>query len=41
MWVDVKSRGPGWRKRLKEGFDAMNALYPECAFAETIERVTV
>ena len=40
MWVDVNERGPGWRRRLKEGFEAMNTLYPECAFASTIERVT-
>ena len=40
MWMDVNSRGPGWRKRLKEGFDATNALYPECGFATRIEQVT-
>jgi hypothetical protein len=33
MWADVNSRGPGWRKRLKQGFDAMSTLYPECDFA--------
>ncbi len=40
MWVDVNSRGPGWRKRLKEGFDATHTLYPECAFAQRMERAT-
>ena len=38
MWVDVNSRGPGWRKRLKQGFEAMNALYPECDFAARMNR---
>jgi hypothetical protein len=32
-WTDVNSRGPGWRRRLKEGFDAMNTLYPAYTFA--------
>jgi len=40
MWMDVNNRGPGWRKRLKEGFDATNALYPECGFTTRIEQVT-
>lgn len=25
MWADVNSRGPGWRKRLKQRFEAMYA----------------
>lgn len=33
MWTEVNRRGPGWRKRLKEGFDATNAVYPECDLA--------
>ena len=40
LWVDVNSRGPGWRKRLKEGFETMNALYPECDFADRVGRAT-
>ena len=40
MWSDVNQRGPGWRKRLKEGFDAMNTLYPECKFATRIAQAT-
>jgi hypothetical protein len=40
MWTDVNSRGPDWRKRLKEGFDAMNTLYPECAFAARMAQAT-
>jgi hypothetical protein len=40
MWSDVNSRGPGWRKRLKEGFDAMNAQYPACTFATRMAQAT-
>jgi hypothetical protein len=40
LWADVNSRGPGWRKRLKEGFETMNALYPECDFADRVGRAT-
>ena len=40
MWVDVNARGPGWRKRLKEGFEVMASLYPDCDFAERIRRAT-
>lgn len=36
MWVDVNSRGPGWRKRLKQGFEAMDAAYPEYDFAARV-----
>lgn len=38
MWLDVNARGPGWRKRLKEGFQAMTGLYPECEFQERLDR---
>lgn len=40
MWVDVNSRGPGWRKRLKQGFEAMSAAYAECEFAARMGRAT-
>ncbi|MDP3652277.1 MAG: GSU2403 family nucleotidyltransferase fold protein [Rhodoferax sp.] len=40
MWIDVNSRGPGWRKRLQEGFDAMHALYPQCDFPKQIHAAT-
>ena len=40
MWTDVNNRGPGWRKRLKEGFGAMNALYPACTFATRMAQAT-
>lgn len=36
MWIDVNRRGPGWRKRLQEGFDAMHALYPACDFPKRV-----
>jgi hypothetical protein len=32
MWVDVTARGPGWRKRLNEGFKMMATLYPDSDF---------
>lgn len=40
MWADVNSRGPGWRKRLKQGFEAMDAAYAECEFAVRMGRAT-
>lgn len=40
MWTDVNQRGPGWRKRLKQGLVAMNTAYPECDFAARIGRAT-
>ncbi len=38
MWQDVNARGPGWRKRLQEGFQVMTALYPACDFGKRLER---
>ncbi len=32
MWVDVSARGPGWRKRLNQGFKVMTVLNPDCDF---------
>ena len=40
MWTDVNNRGPGWRKRLKQGFETMNTLYPECDFAARMDQAT-
>lgn len=40
MWIDVNSRGPGWRKRLQQGFDAMHTLYPECDFPKRVRAAT-
>lgn len=39
MWLDVSARGPGWRKRLNEGFNVMATLYPECDFQRRLDRV--
>ena len=38
LWKDVNARGPGWRKRLQEGFQVMTALYPACDFSKRLER---
>ena len=38
MWGDVTARGPGWRRRLKEGFGMMVGLYPGCDFFGRLER---
>lgn len=32
LWLAVKERGPGWRRRLDQGYKAMIALHPECDF---------
>ena len=40
LWQDVNARGPGWRKRLQEGFQVMTALYPACDFGRRLERAT-
>lgn len=39
MWMDVSARGPGWRKRLNEGFKMMVTLYPDSDFQGRLERV--
>lgn len=40
IWGDVNSRGPGWRKRLQQGFAAMSEAYPGCEFAVRVGRAT-
>jgi len=37
MWADVNARGPGWRRRLKQGFETMATLYPESDFERRLE----
>lgn len=32
LWVNVNARGPGWRRRLLQGYQAMVALNPQCDF---------
>ena len=32
LWRDVNARGPGWRRRLNQGYQAMRAQHPECDF---------
>lgn len=38
LWADVNARGPGWRRRLNEGFRMMASLYPQCDFPGRMER---
>jgi hypothetical protein len=37
MWLDVNARGPGWRKRLSQGFKAMMVLYPDYDFQRRLD----
>ncbi len=37
LWIDVNARGPGWRRRLDQGFKAMNALHPTCDFSARLQ----
>jgi len=37
MWVDVNNRGPGWRRRLAQGYAAMQRAYPQCAFEKRLQ----
>jgi hypothetical protein len=32
LWIDVNNFGPGWRRRLNQGYNAMIAIHPECDF---------
>lgn len=32
LWIDVNDLGPGWRRRLDQGYKAMIASHPECDF---------
>ena len=38
MWLDVIARGPGWRRRLNEGFKMMTTLYPDCDFQGRLDQ---
>ena len=38
-WLDLQSRGPGWRKRVKVGLAAVDALWPEEGFSEWLNNV--
>ncbi|WP_309680030.1 nucleotidyltransferase domain-containing protein [Polaromonas sp.] len=38
LWVDVNARGPGWRRRLGEGFEMMLTLYPDCDFKGRLDQ---
>lgn len=37
MWANVNARGPGWWRRLKQGFETMVTLYPESEFERRLE----
>jgi hypothetical protein len=37
MWQDVNARGPGWKRRLSEGFQMMNLQYPDGRFKTRLE----
>jgi hypothetical protein len=37
LWIDVNARGPGWRRRLAQGYKAMNAMYPTCNFSDRLQ----
>jgi hypothetical protein len=38
MWLDVNLRGPGWKRRLSEGFQMMNLQYPEGRFEARLDQ---
>ena len=38
MWLDVIARGPGWRRRLNEGFKMMTMLYPDSDFQGRLDQ---
>jgi len=37
MWMDVSERGPGWRRRLEQGYAAMVKVYPEYHFDDRLK----
>lgn len=37
LWMEVDERGPGWQRRLKQGFKEICTLRPECKFAERLK----
>lgn len=40
LWLSVLERGPGWRKRLNQGFRALTAKYPECEFKRRLQEAS-
>lgn len=36
LWSNVIARGPGWRRRLDQGYKAMVLRHPECDFAQRL-----
>ena len=37
LWSDVNARGPGWRRRLEQGYKAMVLRYPQCDFEQRLK----
>ena len=37
LWVDVMGRGPGWKRRLEEGFNTAVRMFPDRSFAPRME----
>ena len=37
LWVDVMGRGPGWKRRLEEGFNTAVRMFPDRSFASRME----
>jgi len=39
LWRDVNARGPDWRRRLEQGYQAMRVQYPDCDFDSRLREV--
>jgi hypothetical protein len=37
LWLNVNARGPGWRRRLDQGYQAIQAQFPEGEFASRLQ----
>ena len=37
LWDDVMGRGPGWKRRLQEGFNAAVRMFPERDFVSRVD----